>query len=204
MFYETKNNDHGLAHNPFNSIIVPRPIGWISSQDKDGNINLAPYSYFNAVSDNPPMIMFSTVGSRSSGCSKDTLTNIEAQGEFVINLATYELRHAVNLSSLPIPKNENEFLLANLETLPSSLVKPPRVKGSPIHLECVYYKSIQLPVDQDNYTNRIVVGKVVGIHIDDQIIENGKVNLNKVKPIARLGYTEYAIIDNIFNMQRPD
>lgn len=203
MFYETEKNNHGLPHNPFKSLIIPRPIGWISSQDENGNINLAPYSYFNALCDNPPMVMFSTTNSRSEGVIKDTLHNVETQGEFVVSMATYELREALNLSSAPLPRGENEFSFTQLETLSSTLVKPPRIKGSPIHLECIYHQSIQLPVNSNGDTNRVVIGRVVGVHIDDNLITNGKIDVARIKPIARLGYMEYAIIDNIFNMQRP-
>jgi len=203
MFYETIKNNHGLPHNPFKALIVPRPIGWISSQDKAGNINLAPYSYFNALSDNPPMIMFSTTNSRLDQTIKDSLHNVEEQGEFVVNMATYELRDAVNLSSASLPRHENEFLFAQLEVLPSVLIKPPRVKGSPVHLECIYHQSIQLPTNSSGDTNRVVIGKVIGVHIDDTLLVNGKIDLSKVKPIARLGYMEYAVVDNIFTMPRP-
>lgn len=202
MFYETQKNNHGLPHNPFKSLIVPRPIGWISSINEKGIVNLAPYSYFNALCDNPPMIMFSTTNSRSPGIIKDTLHNVESQGEFVINMATYELREAVNLSSASISQEESEITLAALQTIPSVLIKPPRIKGSPIHLECQYYRSLQLPSTNDD-TNRMVIGTVVGIHIDDDLIVNGKVDLEKIKPIARLGYMDYVVVDNIFSMQRP-
>lgn len=202
MFYETNKNNHGLPHNPFKSLIIPRPIGWITTQDEANNVNLAPYSYFNALCDNPPMIMFSTTNSRSEGVIKDTLHNAETQGEFVVNMATFELREAVNLSSAPLPKNESEVTFAKLETLPSTLIKPPRIKGSPIHLECKYYRSLQLPSSSGD-TNRVVFGTVVGIHIDDHLIVNGKVDVTRMKPIARLGYMDYAVVDNIFSMQRP-
>jgi flavin reductase (DIM6/NTAB) family NADH-FMN oxidoreductase RutF len=202
MFYETQKNNHGLPHNPFKSLIIPRPIGWITTQGADGNINLAPYSYFNALCDNPPMVMFSTTNSRSEGVIKDTLHNVETQGEFVVNMATYALREAVNLSSAPLPYDESEIIHANLAVLPSSLVKPPRIKGSPIHLECKYYRSLQLPSNNTD-TNRVIIGTVVGIHIDDDLIVNGKVDVTRIKPIARLGYTDYAVVENIFSMQRP-
>lgn len=202
MFYETEKNNHGLARNPFKSLIVPRPIGWISSQDENGNVNLAPYSYFNALCDNPPMIMFSTTNSLPDGSAKDTIFNVETQGEFVVNMATYELREAVNLSSASLDRSLNEFSFANLEMEPSNLVKPPRVKASPIHLECIYYKSIQLPQNNDD-TNRMVIGRVIGIHINDKVINEGKIDVSKMRPIARLGYMDYAVVENIFSMQRP-
>jgi flavin reductase (DIM6/NTAB) family NADH-FMN oxidoreductase RutF len=202
MFYETQKNNHGLPHNPFKSLIIPRPIGWITTQNAEGHINLAPYSYFNALCDNPPMVMFSTTNSRSEGVIKDTLHNVETQGEFVVNMATYALRHAVNLTSAPLPCNESEIPFAKLETLSSSLVKPPRIKGSPIHLECKYYTSLQLPSNNTD-TNRVIIGTVIGVHIDDNLIINGKVDVTQIKPIARLGYMDYAVVENIFSMQRP-
>ena len=203
MFYETDKNNHGLTHNPFKSLIVPRPIGWISTQDNEGNLNIAPYSYFNALCDNPPMVMFSTTNSFSENVIKDTLYNVETQGEFVVNLATYDLREEINKTSAPFLREENEFSLVGLETLPSTLVKPPRVKNSLVQLECVYHQSIQLPVNNVKDTNRVVIGKVVGVHIDESLIHEGKVNIAKARPIARLGYMDYCVIDNIFSMQRP-
>jgi flavin reductase (DIM6/NTAB) family NADH-FMN oxidoreductase RutF len=203
MFYEPEKNNHGLPHNPFKSLIIPRPIGWISSQDINGNRNLAPYSYFNALCDNPPMVMFSTTNSRSEGIIKDTLHNVETQGEFVVSMATYDLREKLNLTSAPLASDEDEIAFTGLEVLPSKLVRPPRVKGSPVHLECIYHQSIHLPVNSKGDTNRVVIGRVIGIHIDDTLITDGKIDVLKIKPIARLGYMEYAVIDNLFNMQRP-
>lgn len=203
MFYEPSKQNHRLINDPFKSLIIPRPIGWISSQDRKGNINLAPYSYFNALCDDPPMIMFSTTNSRNDGSLKDTIHNVETQGEFVVNMVTYLLRDAVNISSANLQPDKNEFDFANLTTIPSTLVKPPRVQESPIHLECVYHQSIQLPSNKNNDTNRMVIGKVVGIHIDDKVIVNGHVDVNKIQPLARLGYNQYTYIENIFSMHRP-
>ena len=203
MFYDTEKNDHGLPFNPFKSCVVPRPIGWITSIDKMGNINLAPYSYFNIVSDVPPMIMFSTTNSHHRDGVKDTLKNIEETKEFVVNIATWNLREAVNLTSADFDREINEIEKAGLLTLPSIYVKAPRINGSPIHLECIYYQSIQLPVKDKKYTNRLVIAKVIGIHIDDKILTDGKIDIAKFKPIARLGYMEYAVIDKVFSMERP-
>jgi flavin reductase (DIM6/NTAB) family NADH-FMN oxidoreductase RutF len=203
MFYETEKNNHGLPHNPFKSLVVPRPIGWISSQDKEGNVNLAPYSYFNALCDHPPMVMFSTTNSLPDGKAKDTIFNVETQGEFVVNMATYELREAVNMSSASLPHTENEFSFVNLEMESSVLVKPPRVKNSPIHLECLYHQSIQLPQNSKGDTNRVIIGRVMGVNINDELILNGRVDIASIKPIARLGYMDYAVVEKIFSMQRP-
>ena len=203
MFYDTEKNDHGLPFNPFKSCVVPRPIGWITSVDKMGNVNLAPYSYFNIVSDVPPMIMFSTTNSHHQGGAKDTLKNIEETKEFVVNMATWDLREEVNLTSADFDRDINEIEKAGLLMLPSTYVKVPRINGSPIHFECIYHQSIQLPVKDDKYINRLIIAKVIGVHIDDNIITDGKIDVTKFKPIARLGYMEYAVIDKVFSMERP-
>lgn len=203
MFYSTDKNDHDLPFNPFKSCIVPRPIGWITSIDKAGNVNLAPYSYFNAVCDVPPMIIFSTTTNHHDGGWKDTLRNVEETKEFVINIATWHLQQEVNLTSADFDRGVNEIEIANLETVPAVLVKPPRILSSPINLECVYHQSVQLPVIDRKQTNRIVIAKVVGVHINDDIIINGKIDISQFKPIARLGYMEYTVVDNKFEMDRP-
>jgi flavin reductase (DIM6/NTAB) family NADH-FMN oxidoreductase RutF len=203
MFYETGSNDHSLPFNPFKSCVIPRPIGWITSLDKAGVVNLAPYSYFNAVSDDPPMVIFSTTSRHHDGELKDTLKNVEETKEFVVNIATWDLRTAVNITSANFDRGVSEVEKAALETVPSIIVKPPRIKGSPIQLECVYYQSVQLPVIDHNHTNRIVIAKVVGIHVDDTIIVDGQIDVTKFKPLARLGYSEYAVIESIFTMDRP-
>jgi flavin reductase (DIM6/NTAB) family NADH-FMN oxidoreductase RutF len=203
MYYETKKNDHGLLGNPFKSCIVPRPIGWITSFDQNGVLNLAPYSYFNAVSDTPPMIIFSATSKHQDGGLKDTLRNVEETKEFVVNIATWEQRAAVNISSAHFDRGVSEVEQTDLETIPSFIVKPPRIKDSPIHLECVYYQSIQLPVIDEHHTNRMVIAKVVGVHIDDSIIVDGQIDVTKFKPIARLGYNEYVSVEKIFTMERP-
>jgi flavin reductase (DIM6/NTAB) family NADH-FMN oxidoreductase RutF len=202
MYYETRKNNHGLAHNPFKSCVIPRPIGWISSCDESGLVNLAPYSYFNAIADSPPMVMFSAT-KRSNGDQKDTLRNVERTKEFVVNIATWDLRHAVNLSSAEFEPDVSEVTAAQLSTLPSIQIKPPRIAGSPIHLECIYHQSIQLPSTEEKHQNCMVLGEVVGIHIDDSVIKEGKIDVTLFKAIARLGYMEYAAITEIFSMQRP-
>ena len=203
MFYETEKNNHGLPHNPFKACVVPRPIGWITSQDAAGNLNLAPFSFFNAVSDIPPMVMFSISNKHEGVREKDSLKNVEATKEFVCNIATWDLREQVNLSSGEFQSHENEIEITGLETVPSRLVKPPRIKASPIHLECKYYKSIQLPVKNEQYSNRMILGEVIGIHIADEVLVNGKVDISKVKPIARLGYFDFAVVLETFEMPRP-
>ncbi len=203
MFYDTLKNNHGLPFNPFKSCVIPRPIGWITSMDKNGVLNLAPYSYFNAIADIPPMIMFSSSNKHHDGGGKDTLTNVEETKEFVVNIATWDLREAVNISSADYDRHINEIEITQLTTLPSTLIKPPRIKGSPIHLECIHHQSVQLPVLDDKNTNRMVIARVVGIHIDDSVITDGKIDVTKFKPIARLGYMEYVAVENKFIMERP-
>ncbi len=203
MFYDTKLNNHGLSFNPFKSCVIPRPIAWITSFDEHGVLNLAPYSYFNIVTDTPPMIMFSTTSKHPDGGLKDTLQNVETTKEFVVNLTSWDLREEVSITSGHFDRGISEVEMANLETLPSKLVKPPRVKISPIQLECVYYRSVQLPIMDDQHTNRMVIARVVGVHIEDNVIIDGKIDITKFRPISRMGYNEYAVIQDKFAMERP-
>jgi len=202
MFYETKDH-HGLKHNPFKSLVVPRPIGWISSQDGNGVVNLAPYSFFNGVASEPPTVMFSSNGVHSEGSYKDSVKNVRDTGEFVCNLATWETREAMNTTSAMVARSVDEFELSGLTPVPSRLVKPPRVKESPVHLECTYLQTVELPCDKPEQSNLVVFGQVVGIHIDDSIISDGMIDMNVFKPIARLGYFDYSVVDNVFTMRRP-
>ena len=202
MFYETKDH-HGLKHDPFKALVVPRPIGWISSLDAHGRVNLAPFSFFNAVASDPPVVIFSAGGAHLEGGPKDTPRNVEATGEFVCNVATWELREAVNLTSARVARGVDEFALSGLTPVPSRLVKPPRVKESPVHLECRYLQTVTLPSSDPDDANRVVFGQVVGIHIDDAIISDGMIDWSRFKPIARLGYLDYTVVEQIFAMQRP-
>lgn len=203
MFFRT-DQPHGLPHNPFNALVVPRPIGWISSMDRDGRVNLAPYSFFNAVAYTPPQVMFSGTGAHAAGGFKDTIKNIEETGEFVCNLVTQELAEAMNLSSTAAPREIDEFDVAGVHKAPSALVKPPRVRESPAHLECTLVRVVEIEtVDPVTAPNRIVIGKVVGIHIDDAVLTDGLVDMAKLKPVARLGYMDYTPVTEVFAMQRP-
>lgn len=203
MFYKP-SEPHNLAHNPFNALVVPRPIGWISSQDKDGNVNLAPYSFFNALSYFPPMVMFCATGPHVSGdAPKDSVRNILETGEFVHNMATWPLREAVNLTSVTAPHEVDEFDVAGLTKEASTLVAPPRVKESPIHLECKLIKVVDLPFTQPGGSNTMVIGEVIGISINDAVVTDGKVDLRKVDPIARLGYRDFERVVDIFPLPRP-
>lgn len=198
MFYETASNEHGLKHNPFKALVAPRPIGWISSLSADGVVNLAPYSFFNAVSDIPPYVMFSSSG------RKDSMTNIEATGEFVCSLATYDLKDKMNTTSAAVGPEVDEFELSGLTPAPCKIVKPPRVAESPVALECKHYKTIALPGPDGSDGNFMVLGEVVGVHIDESVIVNGMVDVTKYRPLSRLGYMDYAVVDSVFAMDRPE
>ncbi len=201
MFYKT-DGPHGLPHNPFLSCIVPRPIGWVSTLSPNGVVNLAPYSFFNGVAGNPPMVMFATNGRQPHG-PKDSVANAEATGEFVCNMATWELRDQMNQTSAPAPPETDEFELAGLETEPSELVTPPRVKASPVHLECLYHATLELPSETEGARNAICVGRVAGVHIRDEFLTDGKVDIARIKPLARLGYRDYTAVETIITMARP-
>ena len=198
MHYDPRRRDHGLAHDPFLALVVPRPIGWISTLDAAGIVNLAPYSFFNALSTKPPFVMF------SSYAPKDSQRNAEATGEFVVNLATWALREEVNATSALVPPEVDEAAMAGLEMAPSVSVRPPRVKRSPVALECVYAQTVKL-TDRAGTTHPagVVIGEVVGVHIDDDVIRDGKVDVLRMRPIARLGYMDYASVDAVFSMKRP-
>lgn len=197
MFYETATNDHGLPRDPFKAIIAPRPIGWISTVNAQGRVNLAPYSYFNALADNPYYVMF------SSGGRKDSQRNAEETGEFVCSLATWDLREQMNRTSAPVPPEVDEMKLAGLTPAPSRLVKPPRVAESPVALECRYFQTVNLPGRDGRGGYGVIIGEVVGIHIDDKAIVDGRVDTAALKPIARLGYMDYAVVDRVFSIRRP-
>lgn len=198
MFYDAIANTHGLEFDPFKALVTPRPIGWISTLGKNGVVNLAPYSFFNAVGTDPHYVMF------SSGGRKDSQRNAEEMGEFVCSLATYDLRDAMNRTSQHVGPEVDEMALAGLTPAPSKLVAPPRVKESPVAFECRYWRTVTLPGhDGESGTHSIVLGKVVGVHIDDAAITDGKVDVTKLKPLARLGYGDYAVIDEVFTLTRP-
>jgi flavin reductase (DIM6/NTAB) family NADH-FMN oxidoreductase RutF len=198
MFYDPRTQKHGLKHSPVTALVVPRPIGWISTLDPKGVVNLGPYSFFNLVSGYPPWVIF------ASAPRKHSQVNAEVSGEFVFNLATWDLREQMNASSAEFPPGVSEPEKVGLEMVPSRNVKPPRVKRSPVALECKYFKTIDL-IGSDGKQNRsqIVIGEVVGIHIDDTVIVDGMVDITKMKPIARLGYMDYAVVEDFFSMARP-
>ena len=198
MFYETTKNDHGLRYDPFKAIVAPRPIGWITSLSANGEVNLAPYSYFNGVSSRPPCVMFASEG------HKDSIANVAETREFVCNLATWELRDQMNATSATLPRDVDEMREAGLVAAPSKLVKPPRVAASPCALECTLVKIVTLDdVDPTLADRHIVIGKVVGVHIDERYLKDGMLDTAAMKPIARCGYHNYAVVESQFQMVRP-
>jgi len=198
MFYDARKNDHGLPHDPFKAIVAPRPIGWITSSNGKGDINLAPYSFFNGVASRPPLVMFASEG------RKDSLAFIEENGEFVCNLATWDLRDAMNATSAPLPRGANEMAHAGLAAAPSRLVKPPRVAASPCALECKLLQIVSLSdLDGRPVNSHIVFGQVIGVHIDDRYIKDGLLDSAAMRPIARCGYQNYAVVETMFSMRRP-
>jgi flavin reductase (DIM6/NTAB) family NADH-FMN oxidoreductase RutF len=204
MFFDPDRRDHGLPHNPFKSLIVPRPIGWISTLSRQGVVNLAPYSYFNAVCDRPPTVMFASGGARTDDRRKDSQRNAEETGEFVVNLATWDLREAMSATSATVDRDVNEMALAGLASLPSIKVKPPRVAESPVHLECRYLTTVPVPESDPEEAGVIVMGRVIGIHIRDDVIVDGRVDPTKFRPLARLGYFDYTVVDKAFTIDFPD
>ena len=200
MFYDPRSEAHGLPHNPWTALVTPRPIGWISSLAADGTPNLAPYSFFNAAAGNPPFVMF------SSTPRKHSQDNIEATGEFAVNLATWELREQVNLSSGTYDAHIDEFALTGLTPAPCRNIKAPRVAESPVAIECILYDTIPLrPKSGLPSQTTIILGEVVGIHIDDAALTpEGRFDVARARPLSRLGYMDYAVTDTLFEMLRPD
>lgn len=196
MFYDAVKNDHGFQYDPFKAIVAPRPIAWVSSLSAAGQANLAPYSFFNAFAQAPHYIAF------GSGPRKDSMRNIEETGEFAVNLATLALKDAMNASSAHV--KTDEFELAGLTKAPCRLIRPPRVAESPACLECRLHQIVPLPGDDGTADDFLIIGRVFGIHIDDRYIHDGRVDTAAMQPIARLGYSEYATVSEVWRMRRPD
>ena len=203
MYYEPGVTPHGLPHDPFKSCVIPRPIGWISTVDRQGRHNLAPFSQFQNVTFDPPIVMFSS-NQNSAGQRKDSVRNAEETGEFVWNMATWAQREAGNASAEELPHGVDEFERAGLAKLPSRRVKPPRVAGSPIQFECVYLNALRFPGTPPMGTADVVFGRVVAVHIDDAALDaNGLVDVLKIRPIARMGYYDSTSVDSMFSMVIP-
>ncbi len=203
MHYDPEKNDHGLARSPFKSCVVPRPIGWISTVSIDGIDNLAPYSQFQNLGYDPAYVMLSA-NTIKRGQRKDTIVNIEETGEFVYNMATYDLRDAVNRSAADVPPEVDEFELAGLTKAPSVQVKPCRVAESPIQFECRYHQTLRLPGRKGAGMADIIIGRVVLVHIKDEfILSDGRIDILRIRPLARLGYYDYTTVDSTFEMFIP-
>ncbi len=199
MFYEAgQHRAMGLPHDPLKAIVAPRPIGWISTLDAAGRVNLAPYSFFNMVQTSPAMVAFGSDG------LKHTVANAMASGEFVFNLATRALFDAMNASSAALAEGENEFAHAGLEAAPCRLVKPPRVAASPAALECRVVHSMELPDLNGRGTGGyLVVGQVVGVHIAESALKDGRFDMVAAGTIARCGYRDYTQVTELFSALRP-
>ncbi|MGH1465178.1 MAG: flavin reductase family protein [Cognatishimia sp.] len=199
MFYRPENG-HGLPHNPFKAIVTPRPIAWISTQDQLGTRNLAPYSFFNAVADEPPQIVFGSVGKKEDQeTSKDTLSNIKETGVFCVNIVSEALKDAMNKTSMPHAKDVDEFKAADLHFAECETIDCPRVLEAPASLECTLSQIIKL----EGKANFLTIATVTGVHLSDDFITAGIFDLRLYKPLTRLGYRDYAVIKNLFSLRRP-
>ncbi|MGZ4311224.1 MAG: flavin reductase family protein [Solirubrobacteraceae bacterium] len=200
IFYEAgRHRDAGLAHDPFKALVTPRPIGWVSTMSAEGLVNLAPYSFFNAIGEAPPMLAFSSNG------AKDSATFAGELREFVWNLVTFELREEMNATSASLPRGRSEFERAGLEMAPSRFVAPPRVASARCAMECKVVQAVELhdvngrPADQ-----HLVIGQVLGVHLDESAIVDGAVDTAGLRPVARLGGpADYTVVSDVFQMVRP-
>ena len=197
-FYEPRKG-HGLPHDPFKAIVAPRPVGWISSIDRTGRVNLAPYSFFNAFASRPPIVGFATEG------WKDSARNIEETGEFVCSLVSRDLAEAMNETAAPLPPGDNEMVRAGLAATASTLVKPPRVARAIAALECRKTAIIRLAgVDGVALDTWLILGEVVGVHMDEAFLRDGYFDTAGARPVARCGYAgDYAEVTALFRMPRP-
>ncbi|MEO0625031.1 MAG: flavin reductase family protein [Pseudomonadota bacterium] len=205
MFYRPKDG-HGLPHDPFKALVVPRPIGWVSTCDAEGRPNLAPYSFFNGCGDHPPLVMFAQTGRKSRPeAEKDSIANIRATGEFACNIVSAALAEAMNVSSGTYGAGEDEFALAGLTSTPCETIAVPRVAEAPAVLECRLVRIVEdLPSWHEHAFNIVVIGEVTGVQIKDEALNEGRVDVTAYKPVARLGYMEYATVEKAWEMKRPD
>jgi flavin reductase (DIM6/NTAB) family NADH-FMN oxidoreductase RutF len=204
MFFETAlgMRPAPLTHNPFNAIVCPRPIGWISTIDAAGAHNLAPFSYFNAVSSDPPYVIFAP-NARNATSVKDTYRNLLEVPEFVANFVSEDDATAMNATSQDYPHGVDEFIACGIASAASRLVRPLRVAAAKAALECRVFEIVHLPKTRDGRENHIVVGAVVGIHIADDMIVDGRVDEGRLAPLSRLGYMNYGVLGKIFELDRP-
>ncbi|WP_108483600.1 flavin reductase family protein [Oceaniglobus ichthyenteri] len=199
MFYHPKDG-HGLPHNPFNAIVTPRPIGWISTRGSDGQENLAPYSFFNAVAYVPPQVMFASTSAKPDrDGTKDSVANIRDTGVFCVNMVEYAMRDAMNLTSGPWPRDVDEFTKAGITRAECDTIACSRVANAPANLECRLTQILQLPGE----ANFAVFGEVIGVHLRDDCIIDGIFDVTTFQPLTRLGYRDYSHVRDVFSLKRP-
>lgn len=200
MFYRPEDG-HPLPHNPFNAIVTPRPIGWISTQDGDGVANLAPYSFFNGVAYVPPQVMFASTGTKDDqDGTKDTVANIRDTGVFCVNVVAQDMRDAMNASSATLPKGTDEFAHAGLTAARCDTIDCPRIEGVPASLECKMTQIVKI----EGASNFVVFGTVTGVHLRDDTIVDGRFDITTYQPLSRLGYRDYTVVRDLFELARPD
>ncbi|WP_375551811.1 flavin reductase family protein [Rhodophyticola porphyridii] len=200
MFYRPEDG-HGLPHNPFNAVVSPRPIGWISTRAADGSENLAPYSFFNAVAYVPPQVMFASTGTKPDrGDTKDSVSNIRDTGVFCVNIVEYAAKEAMNQSSGPWDRDTDEFALAGVERVDCDTIDCSRVAGAPANLECQLTQIVRLPGE----ANFVIFGEVTGVHLRDDCVVDGRFDVTRFQPLARLGYMDYTRVTELFSLKRPE
>jgi len=200
LFYRPGVESHGLPHNPFNAIVTPRPIGWISSRGADGRDNLAPYSFFNAVAYDPPQVMFASTSAKPDrGDTKDSLANIRETGVFCVNIVAHDLRDAMNATAAPWPRGVDEFAQAGIARAECTTIACARVADAPAALECRLGQIVRLP----GAHNLVVFGEVVGVHMRDDCLVDGRFDVTRYAPLARMGYQDYAVVREVFALERP-
>lgn len=206
MFYRPGVDQHGLPRNPFNALITPRPIGWTSTVDADGRPNLAPFSFFQGAAYEPPIVSLAFTGAKlgaHQGERKDTLANIRSTKEFAVNIVPSALTDAMNASAANLGIEVNEFEAAGVTAAPCRQIAAPRVAECPATLECRLIQIVELPNNGPG-ENTTVFGEVVGVHIDEAILTDGMIDPTLFKPLARMGYLDYSVISEIFQLKRPD
>lgn len=199
MFYRPQDG-HGLPHNPFNAVVTPRPIGWVSTRDGQGHDNLAPYSFFNAVAYEPPQVMFASTGAKPDReGTKDSVAIIRETGVFCVNVVEYAMRDAMNATAEALPAGQDEFAHAGLAKAECETINCARVAEAPSALECRLTQIVDLP----GATNRVVFGEVTGVYLRDDCLVDGYFDVTRFQPLGRLGYRDYARVDEVFALKRP-
>ncbi|MEP3440031.1 MAG: flavin reductase family protein [Sulfitobacter sp.] len=200
MFYRPQDG-HGLPHNPFNAIVTPRPIGWISTRDAQGHDNIAPYSFFNGAAYTPPQVMFASTGVKEDADgTKDSMANIRETGVFCVNVVEYAARDAMNASSALLPHGTDEFTHAGIEKAECEAINAPRVANAPASLECRMTQIVQI----EGETNFVCFGEVIGVHMRDDCLVEGRFDVTRYTPLSRLGYRDYTAVREVFELIRPD